>query len=180
MNFVEPIRKIEDLEEMKSYLRKSKERDYILFVCGIYSTLRISDLLPLKKKDFAGERLLLIEKKTGKKKEIFISPKLRRELKPYLIHLNDDEYLFKSQKGNNKPITRTTAYRILRAAAEECGIKRIGTHSMRKTFGYHLYQKTKNLALLQELFSHSSEAITLRYIGVNQDMLDKAFKDIDY
>lgn len=180
MNFVEPIRKKEDLEEMKSYLRKSGERDYILFVCGIYSTLRISDLLPLKKKDFLGEHLLLVEKKTQKKKKIYISAKLRRELKPYLLKLKDDDHLFKSQKGHNKPITRTTAYRILSTAGEACGLKRIGTHSMRKTFGYQYYQKTKNLAVLQELFSHSSEAITLRYIGINQDMLDKAFKDIDF
>ncbi len=180
MKFVEPIRKLEDLEELKSYLRKSNERDYMLFICGIYSTLRISDLLPLKKKDFAGERLLLVEKKTNNTKEIYIGPKLKRELKPYLLKLKDDDHLFKSQKGHNKPITRTHAYRILNAAAEECGIKRIGTHSMRKTFGYHYYKKTKNIALLQQLYSHSSEAITLRYIGVNQDMLDKAFKDFDY
>jgi integrase len=180
MKFVEPIRKLEDLEELKSYLRKSNERDYMMFICGIYSTLRISDILPLKKKDFEGKRLLILEMKTGKNKEIFINPKLRRELKPYLLKLKDDDYLFKSKKGHNKPITRTTAYRILRAAAEECGIDRIGTHSMRKTFGYHFYQSTKNTALLQTLYNHSSEAITLRYIGVNQDMLDKALKNFDY
>lgn len=50
----------------------------------------------------------------------------------------------------------------------------IGTHTMRKTFGYHFYQQTKDVAMLQEIFNHSGPDITLRYIGVNQDSMDKA------
>lgn len=152
----------------------------MLFVFGIYSTLRISDILTLKKKDVLGERLLLIEKKTTKSKEILINPKLRRELKPYIAGLGDEDYLFQSRKGVNKPISRTTAYRVIRAAGEACGLSRIGTHSMRKTFGYHFYERTKDIALLQELYSHSSEEVTKRYIGINQDIMDKAIRNFDY
>lgn len=179
MKFVEPIRDVEKIEEMRTYLKKENERDHLLFVFGIYSALRISDILPLQKKDIMGKRLIITEKKTANTKEILISPKLRRELRPYIADLDDEDYLFKSRKGGNSPITRTTAYRILRGAAEACGLKRIGTHSMRKTFGYHFYHSTKNIALLQELYGHSSEAITLRYIGINQDILDKAIRDFD-
>jgi integrase len=50
----------------------------------------------------------------------------------------------------------------------------IGTHTLRKTFGYHFYQQTKDVAMLQEIFNHSSPAITLKYIGVNQDSMDRA------
>ena len=53
-----------------------------------------------------------------KKKEILISPKLRRELKPNIAHLADEGYLFRSRKGVNIPISRTTAYRVIRAAGE--------------------------------------------------------------
>lgn len=53
----------------------------------------------------------------------------------------------------------------------------IGTHTLRKTFGYHFYQKYKDLALLQELFNHSAPSVTLRYIGINQDMIDDAMRE---
>jgi len=46
---------------------------------------------------------------------------------------------------------------------------------LRKTFGYHFYQQTKDVALLQELFNHSSPSVTLRYIGINQDKIDQAY-----
>ena len=51
---------------------------------------------------------------------------------------------------------------------------------MRKTFGYHYYKKTKDIALLQNIFNHSSSAITLRYIGITDDLLDKAYDNIEY
>jgi hypothetical protein len=51
---------------------------------------------------------------------------------------------------------------------------------MRKTFGYHFYQQTKDVALLQNIFNHSAPSITLRYIGINDDLLDKAIDDFEY
>ncbi|MFJ7183812.1 tyrosine-type recombinase/integrase [Lysinibacillus xylanilyticus] len=57
----------------------------------------------------------------------------------------------KSRQGSNRPIDRSTAYRILREAAEACRIQEIGTHTLRKTFGYHFYQQTQEVATLQEL-----------------------------
>lgn len=68
------------------------------------------------------------------------------------------------------------AYKILSGTAAEFGLGEIGTHTLRKTFGYHMYMQTKNIALLMEIFNHSSERVTLRYIGVNQDAIDKAMQ----
>ena len=48
---------------------------------------------------------------------------------------------------------------------------------MRKTFGYWHYQKYKDVALLQHLFNHANSAVTLRYIGVNQDIMDQSVSD---
>ncbi|GKS12930.1 hypothetical protein YDYSY3_39300 [Paenibacillus chitinolyticus] len=50
----------------------------------------------------------------------------------------------------------------------------IGTHTLRKTFGYHFYKRYKDVALLQQIFNHSAPSITLRYIGINQDIMDQA------
>lgn len=65
---------------------------------------------------------------------------------------------------------------MLRDACKAVGLEeKIGTHSMRKTFGYHHYKKYKNIALLQKIFNHSSPQITLRYIGVEQDEIDDSY-----
>ena len=71
-------------------------------------------------------------------------------------------------------IGRVQAYRILNKAAAEVGLIEIGTHTLRKTFGYHFYKRYKDVALLQEIFNHSAPSITLRYIGINQDIIDEA------
>lgn len=87
------------------------------------------------------------------------------------------EFLFCSRKGVNSPISTTQSYRIIVSAGERIGIENIGTHTMRKTFGYHHYQQYKDIALLQEIFNHSSPSITLRYIGINQDNIDLGYKN---
>jgi integrase len=85
-----------------------------------------------------------------------------------------NEYVFASRQNGGKPITRSMAYRILNGAAKKAGVLEIGTHTLRKTFGYHFYRRTKDVALLQKIFNHSSPSITLRYIGIDQDVIDKA------
>ena len=89
-------------------------------------------------------------------------------IEDYTFLKADDEYLFASRKGDG-PISRVQAYRILNKAANDVGLKEIGTHTLRKTFGYHFYRANHNVAMLQQLFNHSSPAITLRYIGITQD-----------
>lgn len=120
--------------------------------------------------------ITLTEQKTGKIRRIKING-IQDELNDYIQGMNDSDYLFKSQKGDNLPISRVQAYRILNKAAKAIGLEDIGTHTMRKTFGYHFYQKTKDVALLQELFQHSAPSVTLRYIGINQDIMDTAMDD---
>ncbi|WP_163526631.1 tyrosine-type recombinase/integrase [Halobacillus ihumii] len=174
MNFVEPIRDPVKVEKMKEYLRQKNERNYALFLLGIATGLRISDILQLKKENLLRTHVDIKETKTRKRKRVKIPGYVRNDLMLYVKSLNDEEYLIRSRQGHNKPIVRSTAYRILREAAEYVGLSEIGTHTLRKTFGYHFYKQTKDIALLQELFNHTSQEITLRYIGINQDSLDKA------
>jgi integrase len=161
---------------MKRFLKEQSERNYLLFVTGINSGLRISDILQLKVKDVKRSYFNIIEIKTKKKKRIDMTSQLQREFKKYIENKEDHEYLFKSREGLNKPITRSMAYKILRRAANYVGLDDIGTHTMRKTFGYHLYKKTGDVALLQKILNHSDPAFTLRYIGISEDMMNQAIK----
>ncbi|MFS8189497.1 site-specific integrase [Rossellomorea marisflavi] len=174
MNLVQPIRDPEKIQAMKDYLKQKSDRDYILFLLGIGTGLRISDILKLKKEDLIDTHVSIRETKTRKQKRIRITPSIRKELLEYLKGFDDWEYVIQSRQGDNKAIDRSTAYRILREAAQHVRLREIGTHTLRKTFGYHFYKQTKNVAMLQEIFNHSSPAITLRYIGINQDNMDEA------
>mgnify|MGYP005781587897 FL=1 len=181
MNYVQPIREQSKIEEMKRELKKNGTRDYLLFYTGINTGLRISDIIKLKVKDVLNPdrtmktQIDIIEEKTKKKKRYKINNGLVEELRQFTKDMDFEEYIFKSRKGENKPITRIQAYRILNNAGAKIGLEEIGTHTLRKTFGYHFYQQTKDVALLQELFNHSAPSITLRYIGINQDKIDQAY-----
>ena len=178
MEFVQPIREINKIDEMKRELLKNGTRDYMLFVFGINTGLRISDILDLKVSDVKEqEHIIVKEQKTKKMKRVKLSQTLKTELDDYIKDKDSTDYLFASRKGDNKPISRVQAYRILNESAKRIGIAEIGTHTLRKTYGYHFYQKTKDVALLQSLFNHSAPSVTLRYIGINQDMMDKAMDD---
>lgn len=180
MNFVQPIRDMETIVKILEYLKSTNDRNYILFALGIYSGLRISDILKLKVKDLKGSHISIREKKTKKQKRILIPPFLKRELKQYLNGKPDDEYVIKSRQGGNEPIKRVMAYNILKQIARDFGLSEIGTHTLRKTFGYHFYNQTKNVAMLQDIFNHSDPKVTLRYIGVNQDSIDKVMSKFKY
>lgn len=181
MKFVQPIRDKEHVREMTELLESKNERDLIMWLIGIYTGLRVSDILTLRVRHVKGTNYITLkERKTEKTKRILIIPRLRRALDKYIEGKKDNEFLLKSREGKNKPITRVRAYAILKDAAAELGITEVGTHTMRKTFGYQMYQRDKDVAMLQDIFSHSSPYITLKYIGVNQDAIDKSMKSIDY
>ena len=178
MKSVQPIRDIEKVQAMKNELLKTGYRNFMLFNIGINTGLRVSDILMLKVSDVKDKRHIMIkEKKTAKNKRFLINLNLKIDLDKYIMGMMEDEFLFKSQKGYNQPITRVQAYRILNEAAKKVGLTEVGTHTMRKTFGYFHYNQFKDIAILQDIFNHSSPSITLRYIGINDDMKDKTIEN---
>lgn len=188
MQTVQPIKDKEKIEAMKKILRASTLRNELLFVLGINTGLRISDILSLKIADVLTkkgvvDRLEIREKKTRKKRTIALSKKTCRLIERYLeterADSRYDEPLFRSQKGGNA-ISRQHAYDILNKAARSVGItERIGTHSLRKTFGYFAYKQGIDLAMIQKLLNHSSQAETLRYIGITQEQMDEVVLKLD-
>lgn len=179
MNYVQPIREQHLVRDIGAYLRNQSERNYIMYLLGIYTGLRISDVLKLKVIHVKNKNYINIrEMKTGKQKTIEINPLLKKELKNYLTDKEDpEEYLIKSRECYNKPIGRSMAYKILREAGEKFGLEQIGTHTLRKTFGYHFYKQTKDVVTLQEIFNHYHPSVTLRYIGINQETANNAIKN---
>ncbi|PKG24372.1 tyrosine-type recombinase/integrase [Niallia nealsonii] len=173
---VQPIRSKAQIEDMKWALKRHcSERDYILFLIGINTGLRVSDILNLKRdsifklKSKKRKEFQIREGKTKKARMINITP-IFNEVITYASEL-DSDWLFPSRKGD-KPISKIQAYRQLQKAGDFAGIQSIGTHTMRKTFGYHFYKKANNVAMLQEILNHSHPKITLTYIGSNKEETD--------
>jgi len=179
MQFVQPIRDKNLIDKVKNILLKNGSRDLLLFVAGINTGLRISDLLQLKVSDVKDKSHLEIkEKKTGKNRRFYISPTLKTSFDNYIQNMNSEQFLFSSRKGINKPITRVQAYKIINDAVKSTGLcDKIGTHTLRKTFGYWHYQQFKDVAVLQDIFNHSAPSVTLRYIGINDDMKDRTIAE---
>lgn len=182
MNVVSPIKDKKQLELMKLYLKEKSKRDYLMFMIGISSALRISDILKLKVRDVwdgkkPKEFIFLNEKKTGKYKRFPITDNLSKSIKEYVKEFNpkEEHYLFCSRKGD-KPITRQHAALILSRAGDYIGIKEpISTHSMRKTWGIghiiagfrlHLLCQLSTIKAMENLFKD-----TERYITVPNDLL---------
>lgn len=183
MNFVEPIRNIDDLNSIRNELKKYNEMYHLIFEYGIQTGLRISDILDLTIQDIEKDYIEIYEKKTGKFKKFALKPKLKQELLDFAKKNKVEKYLFKSSwyLKEGKPINRCQVYKIFNKCAKKIGYNaKIGTHTMRKTFGYHFYKQTHNVVLLQKIFNHSTPEVTLRYIGINQDLINQAYEKFDY
>jgi integrase len=167
---------------MKDWLlQNSSYRNYFLFYFGINTGLRISDILRLRvKNDVRGKDVMKIKmEKTETTVEVYFNTVLQQEIAKYTSNRADSDWLFSSRQGD-KPITRQMAHTFLHQAAEACGIdsEQWGTHSMRKTFGYHYYQrKKKDVYYLMKLFGHATQRQTLQYIGVESDEIRASMED---
>lgn len=175
MTTVEPIRKIKDIKKIEKLLETQNKRDLLLFTLGINCGLRISDILRLNVNDVKSKTYIFIkEQKTGKFKRIPINSKLKIIIKTYIKGKKENMPLFTNSRNNR--LDRFSAYRIIKNACKSAGIKeKVGTHTLRKTFGYHHYKKFKDIAMLQKIFNHSSASVTLRYIGIEQDNIDESY-----
>lgn len=171
-------------------LKDGKLREFTVFVLGINFGVRISDLLSLTWKDVYDngefrEQISIREKKTGKYKRFALNANCKAALKQLRNEeapQTEDTYLFlsKSNRSKNKPLTRQYVWDFLNKYSRLSGVtERIGTHTLRKTFGYHAYQKGVSLELLQAIFNHSSSKETLRYIGITQDEINEVYVNLN-
>ena len=178
---VEPIRKKSDIEAIKANLSKTP-RDYAMFTLGINAGLRGGDLIGLKYKDILTPQgriksaLEVLEQKTGNKRRIAIGSNARSSLQALISdpeQIDFDAFIFPSRKGGEMSIQRL--HQLVNEWTKEAKIKgHFGSHTLRKTYGYFHYKRGVDITRLMQIFGHSSQAITLRYIGIEQDDIDEA------
>lgn len=191
MSTTEPIKDLKKIKELKNYYLRAKElRNYCLITVGINTALRISDLLSLKWKDVYDfnnnnfkSHITVIEQKTKKENKLALNKNSIDALKTYkksLEDFNKEDFVFKSRKGLNKPVTRIQAFRIITEAAESIGlVGNISCHSLRKTFGYWSWKKGISPVMIMNIFNHSSFEITKRYLCIDQDDKDEVFRSVN-
>lgn len=184
-NLVEPIKSKKDILAIEEYLSKHSIRNQLIWVFGTNTGLRISDILGLNVEDVRNRQYVeIIEKKTKKYKRFPLNDKLKKLIKVYLCYrdkqysITEDNPLFLGKKHCR--LDRSQVYRFINEVCKKLGIKaNVGTHTMRKTFGYHHYKKFNDVALLQKIFNHSSPSITMRYIGIAQEELDESYMNFE-
>jgi integrase len=182
---VQAIKKLDTINLISHLLeiRYSKQMADIWNI-GLNLALRISDLLSIKFSDLQQDRLVIKETKTGKLANIKLNAKVIKAIEDIQVSHPDHIYLFQSYRNPQakyskaKPLTRRAVTKAFRIVGEELKVA-LGTHSMRKTRGYHLYKKTKDIGRVMKMLRHGSEGVTLRYIGIEQEDVDKDFIDLE-
>jgi len=158
---------------------------YIIF--SINTGLRVSDVLIRKHSELIhaqpGDYLTVTENKTQKFREIQINNKVI-DAYHYLIgqlqgRYQPDDYIFRSQKGTVYAIEslNTILKKVFAGYAPH-----ISTHSLRKSFGRHVYEingrSENSLIKLSEMFNHTCMAITRRYLGIRREELGNIYMNL--
>lgn len=185
---VNPIRDKDDLYNCINFWKRKRDtaktenkrriydRNYLLFLVGINTALRFSDLRRLTVEKVKNNYIYQRDKKTGKENKITLNNEIYKEVMGYIKRndLIDKDYLFYSSKGVNKPLTRVMGYNLMQQMKKGCKLSyNIGTHTLRKTYGYWFYQQTGDIVALQAILNHSTPAQTLIYIGMQQKQVDE-------
>lgn len=170
-------------------------RNKMLFLIGINLSLRISDLMTLKWNFFLKDDMTFREfykiqpkktRKTGKFVTLYFNDVVKKAVLDYIEQypIEDmDGFVFKSREGTGA-VSEKSVWRIIVDTASKAGIEHnVGTHSLRKTFGYHIWHnaedKEKALVMLMAIFNHSSLATTKKYIGIMNEEIESVFNDLN-
>ena len=176
-----PIKDSNVLHEVEDTLLnnfKYGRRNYTIFQVGKATLLRVSDVLALRRAEIfkndgaINKNAYIRDKKTNKPNILYLKP-VKQDLIDYFQWLTKNniqsEWLFPSIKNPNRHITEKQYYKVMAKTGDLLGINYLGTHTMRKTGAYRVYTQTHyNIGLVMSLLNHSSEAMTLKYLGLDQ------------
>jgi len=183
---VEPIRDPTKIIWIKERLRARNRRNYLLFVWGINTALRVSDLLSIRLsqvwRDGPLPSFVIREKKTAHERHIAINDAMAEALRFYMAThqpKHPDEPLFMGRGG--QPLSRSMVEKLIKKWCREAGLfGRYGTHTFRKTWGY--MARTQHGISWEQIamrLGHSSPASTMRYLGITQDEIHKLEREIN-
>ena len=180
-NRVEPLRHLADIQRIKGNLKAQSLRDYALFVLGLNTGLRESDLLKLKLEDVLNEEghfkhhISIRQTKTNHLIRPFINCAMREALTHYLRSkdFKPEDRLF--------DISPVRFHQLIKKWVKDVGLdpSEISTHSLRKSFGYHLYMKGTAIELVAYALGHKDTKTTMLYIGLSQDQCWKAQAELN-
>ena len=166
MNWVSPIKDEETLIRFKEKLRQTDDKYYILFEIGVGTGLQLQEILKFRNQDIRGKDRIEAEIGVKQVKQTFeISEALKKVILNYTDGKDPKGFLIQGSAGSKTALSREQVYRVLRRARKSVGLDSIGAQTMRKTFAWRYYKKTKDIYYLQRLFNHASPSITYRYIG---------------
>lgn len=171
-----------DWGDFKSLIGKL-ERDgefkfCLLITIGVFTGLRISDLLQLKYSQFENTEILTVqEKKTKKTRRIKINPDLKEiveRVRDKMGVIDPNLFIFMNRYGT-KPIDKSYVNVKLKEVVKKYNINidgNVSSHLFRKTLGNRVLRLNnysgKSVILLMELFGHSAPSITKRYLGLRE------------
>lgn len=193
MRGMQPISDDEIKKITENFSGAYKARDLALFILGIKSGFRISEILSLTIKDvFDNGKLqdrIYVERKNMKGKNegrcVVVHADAKAALKPWIDEListgaTESTFVFKSRVGKNRPISRVQAWKMLTRVFEASGMTgRHGTHSLRKTFADRVYEKLgHDLLKTQRALAHRDIKSTISYLAFKQQDVDEAILSI--
>ena len=169
---------------------RAGRRNYTIFQVGKATLLRVSDVMTLKKSDVYNpdrsvkHTAFIHDKKTGKANTLYLKP-VQQDLLQYHDWLLQEniisDWLFPSMAHSDRHITEKQFYKVMARVGELLSINYLGTHTMRKTGAYRVYtQSNYNIGLVMHLLNHSSEAMTLAYLGLDQASRETILDQIDF
>jgi len=177
---VDPIIDLRTIKSIKKLLA-DQPRNRLLFTMGVNSGLRVQDILALKVSDVKsckiGDRVCLKEKKTGKENIFIMNKEIKIALDEHLAtsKLKDENFLFKSRKGKDYPLTTYAVTMMVQRWCDEINLQgNFGAHTLRKTWCYH-QRKTFGVSweVLAKRLNHSSPSVTRRYLGVQEEEVEE-------
>lgn len=183
-----------DWDQFKSLISKLErdgENKYCLLIAiGVFTGLRIGDLLQLRFSQFEnGETFTIVEKKTKKTRKIKINQDLKSilmRIKKKMSIVNSNQFIFINRYGT-KPIDRSWINVNLKRIFKKYNIElegNISSHMFRKTLGNRVLKlnnySNESIVLLMELFGHSSMAITKKYLGIREREIFDVYDSLSF
>lgn len=183
----------EEYAHVARSLRADKAwRDLLIWVIGGFTAFRVSDYCDLTWESLLGsDSLRIVEKKTSRLSKaargVVFSEELKEIIDECANNLNPyrlpHRLVFTRKRGPTPAsghISRAGINVAITAIANRYGVsKHVSSHSLRKTFAFHVYESLganhESLLIVQEMLGHRNIEITKRYLGITKETIKKVY-----